>query len=206
MADRSNAAVADPTAPRGPNRLAAGLAALILAAGVAWLGDRYGWRHGVLLAIGGALGLSLYHAAFGFTAAWRALIVSGRGEGVRAQMLMLAIATVVFLPLLAGGEVFGRAVGGSVAPLGLSVVVGAFLFGIGMQLGGGCASGTLFTAGGGNPRMMVTLVFFIAGSLIGSAHVPWWTGQLNFGSVALTRSLGLGPALALLLGLFGAIA
>ncbi len=159
-----------------------------------------------MLAIGGALGVSLYHAAFGFTAAWRALIVTGRGEGVRAQMLMLAIATVIFLPLLAGGEVFGRAPAGAVAPLGLSVAVGAFLFGVGMQLGGGCASGTLYGAGGGNPRLVVTLVFFIAGSFIGSAHVPWWTGQLNFGSVALGRTLGLGPALALQLALFGAIA
>jgi uncharacterized membrane protein YedE/YeeE len=29
------------------------------------------------------------------------------------------------------------------------MVFGAFLFGIGMQLAGGCASGTLFTVGGG---------------------------------------------------------
>ena len=34
----------------------------------------------------------------------------------------------------------------------LSVVVGVFLFGLGMQLGGGCASGTLYTAGGGVHR------------------------------------------------------
>jgi uncharacterized membrane protein YedE/YeeE len=30
-----------------------------------------------------------------------------------------------------------------VSPVGISVVVGAFMFGVGMQLGGGCASGTL---------------------------------------------------------------
>ncbi|BBI64227.1 hypothetical protein HSBAA_55330 [Vreelandella sulfidaeris] len=51
---------------------------------------------------------------------------------------------------------------GFVAPIGISVLVGAFLFGLGMQLGGGCASGTLFTAGGGNARMLITLVFLLS--------------------------------------------
>ncbi|WP_155718035.1 YeeE/YedE thiosulfate transporter family protein, partial [Pseudomonas fluorescens] len=63
---------------------------------------------------------------------------------------------------------------GLVAPAGVSVVFGAFIFGIGMQLGGGCASGTLFTVGGGNARMLVTLLFFICGSLIATHHVDWW--------------------------------
>ncbi|MFQ5414461.1 MAG: ABC transporter permease, partial [Phycisphaerae bacterium] len=47
----------------------------------------------VLCTIGGALGVTLYHAVFGFTSAWRALIADARGEGVRAQMLMLGLAT-----------------------------------------------------------------------------------------------------------------
>jgi len=202
----SPAALSDPIVLRASNRPAAALAALVLAAGAVWLGDRYGWRQGALLLIGGGLGLSLYHASFGFTAAWRALIVRGRGDGVRAQMLMLAIASLIFLPLLAAGQAFGRPVGGAVAPLGLSVAVGAFLFGVGMQLGGGCASGTLYAAGGGSARMIVTLAAFVAGALIGSAHVPWWTAQANFGSVSLVSALGLVPALALQLFLFGAIA
>src|ERR671928_354735 len=90
-------------------------------------------------------------------------------------MLMLAAASVVFIPALGSGHLFGQAVRGSVSPVGVSVVVGAFLFGVGMQLGGGCASGTLYTAGGGNTRMLITLVAFIAGSVIGTAHMPWWT-------------------------------
>src|ERR671931_181089 len=60
------------------------------------------------------------------------------------------------------------------SPVGVSVVVGAFLFGVGMQLGGGCASGTLYTAGGGNTRMVITLLAFIAGSVVGVAQMPWW--------------------------------
>jgi len=202
----SSAAISGSVAAPRPNWPVSGVAAGLLAAGALWLGTRYGWRHGALLAIGGALGVSLYHASFGFTAAWRALIVAGRGEGVRAQMLMLAIATAIFLPLIEAGAVFGQPVGGAVAPLGVSVAVGAFLFGIGMQLGGGCASGTLYAVGGGNARMAVTLAGFVAGSLIGSAHAPWWAARGGWGEVALGHALGLAPALVVQLSLFGAIA
>ena len=53
-------------------------------------------------------------------------------------------------------------------------LVGSFIFGLAMQLGGGCGSGTLFTAGSGNLKMMITLAFFILGSLIGSYHFDFW--------------------------------
>jgi len=101
--------------------------------------------------------LSLYHALFGFTSAFRVFIADRRGAGLRAQMLMLAIAVLLFYPALAQGSLFGTAIRAEAGPLGVSVAFGAFLFGVGMQLGGGCASGTLFTAGGGNTRMLVTL-------------------------------------------------
>ena len=37
-----------------------------------------------------------------------------------------------------------------------------------MQLANGCGSGTLYTVGGGSGRMLITLAFFIVGSVIGS--------------------------------------
>ncbi len=162
----------DPGAP-SPNRAVIAVAAVLLIAGWIAIQDGHGWRQGLLYVIGGALGVTLYHAAFGFTSAWRALIAEARGEGVRAQMLMLALATMVFIPVLDAGVMLGRPVVGAVAPVGVSVAVGALLFGIGMQLGGGCASGTLFTVGGGSVRMAVTLAAFIAGSVIATAHAPW---------------------------------
>ena len=125
--------------------------------------------------VGALLGLALYHAAFGFTSAWRVFIADGRGAGLRAQMLMLAVGVALFFPALAAGTLFGNPVTGLVSPAGTSVVVGAFMFGIGMQLGGGCASGTLYTVGGGSTRMLVTLAAFIAGSVIATAHMPFWT-------------------------------
>ena len=195
----------NPTAP-SPNRMVVAVSIVLLIAGWAAIQDGHGWRQGLLYVIGGALGVTLYHASFGFTSAWRSLITDARGEGVRAQMLMLALATVVFIPVLNAGTLFGQPVGGAVAPVGTSVAVGAFLFGIGMQLGGGCASGTLFTVGGGSVRMVVTFAAFIAGSVIATAHAPWWYDLPSWGAIALGRALGTWQALALQLAVLGAIA
>ncbi|MBE0533719.1 MAG: YeeE/YedE family protein [Rhodospirillales bacterium] len=177
-----------------------------LLAGAVLLAQGVSGQMAALLLIGGALGLVLYHAAFGFTSAWRVFIADRQGAGLRAQMLMLAVATLLFLPVLATGSLFGQPVVGAVAPVGVSLLVGAFMFGAGMQMGGGCASGTLFTAGGGNTRMWITLAAFIAGSVIATAHVPWWFAQPALPSISLLGTFGLEGALVLQLAIFAGIA
>jgi uncharacterized membrane protein YedE/YeeE len=177
-----------------------------IALGVAYLAIAFSWRQAALFGVGASAGLVLYHSAFGFTSAWRALIADGRGGGLRAQMLMLAVTSAIFLPLLADGQVFGRLVRGTAAPVGVSVLVGAFIFGVGMQLGGGCASGTLYSAGGGSVRMLVTLAAFIAGSVLGVVHMPWWEATPAFAPTTLLASLGLAPAMGGSLLLFGSVA
>ncbi|WP_248284635.1 YeeE/YedE thiosulfate transporter family protein, partial [Pseudomonas faucium] len=84
-----------------------------------------------MLFVGAALGLTLYHAAFGFTSTWRVCINERRGAGLRAQMVMLTLAVLLFFPALAAANLFGNPVTGLVAPAGVSVVFGAFIFGIG---------------------------------------------------------------------------
>jgi uncharacterized membrane protein YedE/YeeE len=91
-------------------------ASALLAAGALALADYYTWRQGALFLLGGALGLVLYHALFGFTSAWRVFIANGRGAGLRAQMLMLAVAVLLFFPVLAQGSLFGQPVQGNTAP------------------------------------------------------------------------------------------
>ncbi|MBC2654017.1 YeeE/YedE family protein [Pseudomonas sp. MSSRFD41] len=181
-------------------------ALLLLVAGALFLQVEVGARQVLLLLLGAALGLVLYHAAFGFTSAWRVFIRDRRGAGLRAQMVMLALAALLFFPALGAGTLFGQPVTGLVAPAGVSVIFGAFIFGIGMQLGGGCASGTLFTVGGGNARMLVTLVFFICGSLIATHHVDWWFALPSLPPISIVQSFGVGPALGLSLCLFALIA
>ena len=182
------------------------LAIILLLLGAVFLQNSVGSHQVLLLIVGAALGLTLYHAAFGFTSAWRVFINDRRGAGLRAQMVMLAVAVVLFFPALGAGTLFGQPVVGLVAPVGVSVLFGAFIFGIGMQLGGGCASGTLFTVGGGNARMLVTLFFFICGSLIATHHVDWWFALPSFPATSIVQTLGVVPALLMSLAVFAIIA
>jgi hypothetical protein len=187
-----------------PTVVAVSLAVLVL--GALALLQPYGWRHAALFLVGGALGLVLYHAAFGFTAAFRALVTVGDTRGLRAHMVMLAVATVLFAPMLSAGTVLGTEVGGAVAPAGLAVLFGAAVFAIGMQLAGGCGSGCLFNLGGGGTSMLIALVGFAAGSLIATTHGGFWAALPSVGAVSLGDTLGWGPAVALQLAIFGIIA
>ena len=180
----------------------AGLASAGLAA---YLSATYGSRQGALFVVGIFAGVVLYHAAFGFTSAWRVMVTERRSAGLRAQMVMLAVTVALFMPLLAAGELWGTSLRGSVAPLSSSILVGAFLFGVGMQLGGGCASGTLFTVGGGSVRMVVTLAAFIAGSVIGAWHWPAWQDAPRLPPVSLLSQFGTVGAIAISLGVFGLV-
>ncbi|WP_204623577.1 YeeE/YedE family protein [Crenalkalicoccus roseus] len=182
--------------------LAAGMVVLLGALG---LGAAHGWRQGALWVVGAALGLALYHAAFGFAGAFRALLREGRGAGLRAQMLMLAAAVLLFQPALAGGELFGQPVRGFVFPVGVGVLVGAFLFGIGMQIGGGCASGTLYAAGGGGVRNLLTLLFFVAGATLAASLAGYWQSWPALPPVSLPETLGLWPAVGLALLVFALV-
>ncbi|MFS2024145.1 YeeE/YedE family protein [Massilia sp. CT11-137] len=199
---------ASPTFRRGAdvNPKPLGVALLLIVLGAWYLAHTVGAKHAALFVVGALLGLALYHAAFGFTSAWRVFIADGRGAGLRAQMIMLAVGVALFFPALSAGTLFGNPVNGLVSPAGTSVIVGAFMFGIGMQLGGGCASGTLYTVGGGSTRMIVTLLAFIAGSVIATAHMPFWTSLPQLKPVSLVKTLGLAPALLLNWAVFALIA
>jgi hypothetical protein len=205
--NRDSAIFVPPATPTPPlDRRVVAAALFLLIAGAGWIVHAVSWRQASLFVVGGVLGVALYHAAFGFTAAYRRFLVERRGDGIRAQMLMLAVAAALIHPLLGAGSIAGMPVSGAVAPVGVSVVVGSFLFGVGMQLGGGCASGTLFAAGGGNLRMILTLIFFVAGALLGAAHAPFWSRAPNAGPVSLIAEWGWGTALLVQCAAFALIA
>jgi hypothetical protein len=180
-------------------------ASLLLGLGAAWLGATEGWRQGALWLLGGAFGLTLYAANFGFAGAFRALFAQRRTAGLRAQMLMLGAAVLLMQPAIAAGELFGLPVRGFVFPLGLGVAVGAFLFGIGMQLGGGCASGTLYAVGGGGVRNLLTLLCFVVGATLAAWQAPLWQDWPALPPISLPRSLGLAPAMLLALAVFALV-
>lgn len=152
------------------------------------------WIQGTLYIIGLALGLTLLHARFGFTSAFRRLMSVGNVQGLQAHMVMLAVATTLFAIILSTGFSFtGSTPTGYVSPVGVSVLVGAFMFGIGMQLGSGCASGTLYSVGGGSSSMILTLLSFIVGSVIGAYHFTFWMEETPaLPPISIAESTGLG--------------
>ncbi|MBS3648470.1 YeeE/YedE family protein [Pseudaminobacter sp. 19-2017] len=163
-------------------------------------------RQAALFAVGGLLGAALYHGSFGFTGGWRRMVVERRGRGIRAQMLMIGVAAMAMIPLLSAGSLGGQPLVGALAPVGVSVLIGAAMFGLGMQLGGGCGSGTLFTVGGGSSRMLVTLAFFIVGAVVGTAHLPWWLELASYGTIDMGRQFGTGTAIFATLAALGLVA
>jgi hypothetical protein len=191
------------TATRQTLPLVLGIATLALATGQLWKID---WRHVALWFVGLMLGVALYHASFGFASAYRRMIVARDMRGVRAQLLLLALTTTLFAPVLAAGAIFGQDVGGAWAPVDVSVAAGAFMFGIGMQIAGGCGSGMLYTAGGGSLRMLVVLLNACVGSFWASLHMGWWQQLPSHEAVVLSDVMGWKSALVLQLGVIGALA
>ncbi|MGB0468214.1 MAG: YeeE/YedE family protein [Pontibacterium sp.] len=179
---------------------------MLLISGALWLQQEVSNKQALLLLVGTLLGVTLYHAAFGFTTAWRTFIVNRRGRGLRAQMIMLAVGVGLFFPALSAGELFGQEVRGFIRPLGYSVLVGAFIFGIGMQLGNGCASGNLYHAGGGQLRAIPSMIGFTAGALWATKDYEWWTSLPQFAPVSLIDNFGLGMAIVMNLAVFAGIA
>jgi uncharacterized membrane protein YedE/YeeE len=198
---RASVSTAPPATPAAPPQWAVLTVGGVIAVGLAlwiWLG--HGPRELALFALGLALGVGLFHSRFGFTSAWRQLVAVGQGRALRAHALLLGVACILFTPILATGAGFGGVhATASVAPFGLSVAIGAFLFGIGMQLGGACASGTLFAVGSGQSAIVLTLLGFVAGGTTAAATSGFWTSLPSLGNLSLDTSLGYGGGLAVTL-------
>ena len=148
------------------------------------------YKKALLFLIGAGLGITLMHALFGFSGGWRNFIRDRNSQGIRAQILLIALTSILFFPILAGLLPGSTAVG-AFGPVSTSVFIGAFIFGIGMQLGGGCGSGTLFTVGQGQADMLLVLIFFIVGATLGAAHLGWWSNNLpGTSAISLIKTMG----------------
>jgi len=149
------------------------------------------FRHSLIFIIGLLLGLTLYHASFGFTGGWRNFIERSNSSALRAQLVMLAIAVLLFSNFINSESLFYEThIVGSLAPANVSLIIGSFIFGLAMQFAGGCGSGTLFTVGGGNTKMFITLVFFVIGSLVGTYNFTFWIELPTLGNISLLDEFG----------------
>jgi hypothetical protein len=158
-------------------------------------------RQALLFVIGIGMGAALAGARFGFTTGWRQLIEHKDPRGVTGQIVLLAIAALLAMPLLANYTELTAALG----PPSISLIIGAFVFGLTMQIADGCGSGTLYKAGLGIPLNMGILPLFAAGSFLGSVHIGDWLSLGQTEPVGLVNSLGLEKALAITLAGLGAV-
>src|SRR5699024_727444 len=118
--------------------LSAGIVAFVLF--LAW---SVSLRQALLFLVGLGMGCVLAGARFGFTTAWRIYIDHRDPSGIIAQIVLLALAAIICIPLLAAYPV---ALGAALGPPSVSLLVGAFVFGACMQIADGCGSGTLYKA------------------------------------------------------------
>ncbi|BFU43991.1 YeeE/YedE family protein [Krasilnikovia sp. MM14-A1004] len=185
-----------PVDPQAPVRRAALSTALLLTvAGTAAVTYAYGPRSGGLLATGLALGFALFHSRFGFTSGWQQLVAVGNGQGLRAQLVLFATAaTAVMAVAAARFAVFDPAPQPQAARIGVTLVAGSALFGFGMQLGGSCASGTLYAVGAGQSSIVLTLAGFLAGSLVCTRASPLLSALPSVPGVLLADEVGWGGA------------
>ena len=125
---------------------------------------------------GAAFGFILQKGRFCFTASLRDPLLTGSTSVTRAVLVAFAITTVGFTAIKYGYSSAGLPIPGMsyVVPISLATIIGAFIFGIGMVIAGGCASGTLMRVGEGFVMNSIAFLFFIVGSLWGAHDFGWW--------------------------------
>lgn len=134
----------------------------------------------IQLAAGVLLGVVLSRARFGFAGGVKRIFVRGEGSLTKALLLMLVVTMFLFLGIqwfaAQNGAVpaFLASEGQTIIPgtqnvqfTNIAVILGGFMFGMGMILAGGCASGSLTDVGEGEGRAVVALLFFVLGSAPG---------------------------------------
>ncbi len=135
---------------------------LMLLAGLALFEVALGYetKLGIYLLFGLAFGFVLQRSGFCFTASFRDLFTSGDGRLARGVIVAIGVAMLGFAILQGLGlrQPF-------TLPLGWHTLVGGYLFGLGMVIAGGCATGTLFRIGEGS----IQLLFALPGGMLGAA-------------------------------------
>ncbi len=167
----------------------------------AWIGWTQGWPLAALFAAGAFAGIGLLYASFGFSTAWRELMSGGDTRGFRAQLTMIALASLVMIPVIYSDSQFN----GFVRPVGVSLLVGAFMFGIGAQIANGCSSGSLFHLGQGRWQSIATLSSFVLGCMLAVRDYDDWLDAPIFFAGSLGQTHGPWIAMTVTLAALGAL-
>lgn len=132
------------------------------------------------------LGAAFVRFDFGFTSGFRDFLRRRDGRALGVSFVIPAVAALVVIPLGMDGADRIR----FVFPIGWPLILGAAVFGLGMQIANGCGSGTLVAAGQGSRRMWVALPFFCLGGVLGSFLLPSAARLPDLGVVDFPGLLG----------------
>lgn len=127
-----------------------------------------------------ACGYILQRARFCFVAAFRDPALTGSTAVTRGVLVALAVTTIGFTAVKYFYQSAGQLIPGQdyIVAIGLNTVVGGILFGVGMVIAGGCASGMLMRIGEGFEIQLITLSGFFLGTMLGNNHLHWWNSHL----------------------------
>ena len=111
-----------------------------------------------LLGFGLVIGVIMQRTRFCFVRAFREPFMTGHADATKAVAIAVVISTVGFTWLkwsdIKDWDVFVR------DSFWLGSLLGGFIFGVGMSLAGGCASGALWRAGEGHIKLWVAIACF----------------------------------------------
>jgi uncharacterized membrane protein YedE/YeeE len=142
-----------------------GLAVLFAGVAFAFLYDSkdYPVRGGFLL-FGVVIGLFMQRTRFCFVRAFREPFMTGNGDATKAVAIAVIIAATGFT-ILKWTDLREWETQVSSA-FWIGSLLGGFIFGIGMSMSGGCATGSLWRAGEGHIKLWVAVIAFaLSGSL-----------------------------------------
>jgi len=134
-------------------------------------------RLAIFWMFGLGFGYVLQRARFCFTAGFRDIWITGNTSVTRALLVAFGLATLGVTAIKYQstlGDVEQSLAMSGVNAIGWPLAIGAIVFGIGMVIAGGCASGTLMRVGEGFTQQLIVLIFFVIGSFIGGIHTPFF--------------------------------
>jgi len=150
------------------------------------------------LLLGLGLGFAFQRSRFCFAAAFRDFILFRSTEVARAVLLLLLLSSLGFTFIFFYSQYSGLPLTAHLRPAGLHTAAGAVLFGTGMVIAGGCATGMLMRLGEGYLQQYGTLLGVLAGSLLGAWHRFFWLPEIEASpTVFLPDVFGWPPAVVI---------
>ncbi|RXM58907.1 YeeE/YedE thiosulfate transporter family protein [Clostridium tetani] len=135
-------------------------------------------KHAYSWILGVSIGIVLRYSRFCFAAAFRDPFLTGNTKILRGMLLGIIISTLGFAIIqsyyIKNNGINYNYIPGSIGSVGAHVALGAFIFGIGMILAGGCGSGVLMRIGEGHALQWIVLLGFLIGAAMGAKDYSFW--------------------------------